>query len=213
MAKTKIVFNEESKSLPLMVYRLETPMKADGGVNSSSTETGLGCCNNGCSSPFSSLPSSSAPLPVPATLLFTTSIIFFSAFKSSSHFSSAPNSLLLFSATSKSEVAIGGLSPSPISLATRAGGARERSGDFRDFERLISAGNVGLLGTVSHENLVESLFSCCNEVEVEDDDEEEKGGGGCDGDDAGFCFDFVVGEETPFFSFFFPGKLRKIIQL
>lgn len=139
---------------------------------------------------------------MPATLLFTTSIIFFSAFKSSSHFSSAPSSLLLFSATANSEVVNGGISLSPISLATRAGGARKRSGEFKDFERLISAGNVGLLGTISHENLGESLFSCCNEVEEEDGEEE-----GCDGVGLGFCFVFVVGEETPFLSFFFPGKI------
>lgn len=62
---------------------------------------------------------------------------------------------------------------------------------------------------------MKTLLSCCNEVEVEDDDEEDKGGGGgCDGDDAGFCFDFVVGEETLFFSCFFPKvSLRRLWYL
>jgi len=117
-------------------------------VNSSRTDTGLGCC---CS------PLTTEHFTSPTVRLTTTgngdetgsgvltdSMIFFSTLRSSSHLCNAPSSFCLFSTTDSGEA---GSDSSPISLATNAGVSRTFSDDFLGLERRISAGKVGLLGT------------------------------------------------------------------
>ena len=128
-------------------------------MNSSSTDTGLGCCC--CCSPlitehFTSetvLNLSSKPMEATAgdgdcgggSVKRTASIIFFSALRSSSHLCNAPRSFCLFSTTES--CGAGGAS-NPMSLATSAGPSRRFStGGGFTLVRRISAGNVGLLGT------------------------------------------------------------------
>ena len=129
-------------------------------VNSSSTDTGLGCCCC-CCSPLTTehftsetvLNLSSKPMEATAgdgdrgggSVERTASIIFFSALRSSSHLCNAPSSFCLFCAT---ESCGAGAASNPMSLATSAGPSRRLSaGGGFTLERRISAGNVGLLGT------------------------------------------------------------------
>lgn len=159
-------------------------------MNSSNTDTGLGC--------------SSQHLLISAVELnrsenCTVSMIFLSAFKSSLHFSNAMSNFLLLSAADSGIIVIVvGIASKPIRRATSAGGLRKFWGEFTEFDRRISAGSVGLLGT-SQESLRRSLvglmsfcFWFCGCI----DDGKASWVG-----TEGFCF---VGEETTFFSCFFP---------
>lgn len=127
-------------------------------VNSSSTDTGLGCCGSPLTTEHftsATVPNSSSK-PTQATagdvdggrgsVKRTASMIFFSAFRSSSHLCNAPSSFCLFSATVSGGSA--GAASSPISLATSAGASRRLStGGALTLDSRISAGKVGLLGT------------------------------------------------------------------
>lgn len=129
-------------------------------MNSSRTDTGLGCCCSPLTTEhFTSvtvftLSPKSPMLRLTTTgdgdsdgsgsVVLTASIIFFSALRSSSHLCNAPSSFCLFSTTVSGEA---GTASSPISLATSAGGSRTFSDDFAGLEWRISGGNVGLLGT------------------------------------------------------------------
>lgn len=130
-------------------------------VNSSSTDTGLGCCCSPLTTEHFTSGTvrnlSSKPIQANAgdgdgvdggggSVKRTVSMIFFSAFRSSSHRCNAPRSFCLFSATVSGGSA--GAASSPISLATSAGASRRLStGGALTLDSRISAGKVGLLGT------------------------------------------------------------------
>lgn len=145
-----------------------------GRVNSWSTDTGLGCSLSNPEQLLPFLPNSLSPddhssLPQVVRTLSspsrpftsgddrrfsadrTASMIFLSAFKSSSHFSNAPRSFCLFSAVDSGDAGAAGITFSPINRATKAGGVRKFVGELAEFDLRISAGSVGLLWT-SHEN-------------------------------------------------------------
>lgn len=148
---------------------------SEGEEISSRTETGLGCSCSAVTSEhlFSSIvesPPSKSLEPVrplyllPSTNCFrdsfrtfsnlrrssatcTASMIFFSAFRSSSHFCRAPRRSFRRFSVEDSGGECGGISSSPIRRATKAGVRRKFSCELTDFDRRISAGMVGLRGT------------------------------------------------------------------